>query len=334
MNRIVINGRKEVAVPGGQSLFAALQGARVFLPSACGGRGACGLCKVRVLEGAPAAFTPAELKKLTEAERADHVRLACQAPVARDMRLLIPAELLAVREFRAAVTALRDLTYDIKEVRLKLLDPPAIAFRAGQHIRLRVPPPERGGPLSERSFSIASDPARQDEIELEIRLVPHGAGSTFVHRRLKVGDELTLTGPCGRFYLADTDRDILFIAGGSGMAPIKSILAEMARARNPRRTRYFFGAKSGRDLFLVEEMRALERALPDFRFIPALSEPLPGDGWSGERGLVTEVLDRLGGDCARAEAYLCGSPLMIDACIAVLKRKGVEESRIAYDRFG
>jgi Na+-transporting NADH:ubiquinone oxidoreductase subunit F len=184
-----------------------------------------------------------------------------------------------------------------------------------------------------RAYSISSGPASTGEIELEIRLVPNGICTTYVHRHLKVGDLVTVNGPYGDFHLQPTDREIICIAGGSGMAPIKSILLEMARTRNPRRCRYFFGARSKRDLFLVEQMRELERALPDFRFIPALSQPAPEDAWEGETGLITEVVERHVADASQAEAYLCGSPLMIDACVRTTIAKGLPEANIFYDKF-
>jgi Na+-transporting NADH:ubiquinone oxidoreductase subunit F len=228
---------------------------------------------------------------------------------------------------------LRDLTHDIKEVRLRLVNPPEIEFVPGQFVQFEVPPYRLTDEPVYRAYSLASDRRRRNEIELEIRYVPSGLCTTYVHQHLRVGDLVTINGPYGDFRLRDSDREIILIAGGSGMAPIKSILADMAHARSPRRTRYFFGAKAVRDLFLVDELKALESLLPDFRFIPALSAPLPGDVWSGERGLVTEVVDRHYERCENMEAYLCGSPLMIDACIEVLKRKGLPELQIFYDKF-
>jgi Na+-transporting NADH:ubiquinone oxidoreductase subunit F len=325
--KITVNDRREIEAAGGQPLLAALRSAQVFLPSACGGRGACGRCRVKVEAGA-GDFSPKELKKLSDEERAGQIRLACQVPVERDLRIRIPETLLTIREYKTEVVALRDLTYDIKGVRLKLLEPPELPFKAGQYVQVRVP----GRPVF-RSYSMASDPRQQSEIELQVRLVPGGICTSYIHRQLKVGDRLEFTGPEGDFALRDTGRDIIFIAGGSGMSPIKSMLHEMVNARSPRRAVYFFGAKALRDLFLVEEMRAFERALPNFSFVPALSAPEEGDHWSGERGLITEVVDRRYDRIANTEAYLCGSPPMIDACVAVLRKKGMTDDLIFYDKF-
>lgn len=330
---VVINGgSRTVTVRGGMSLLAGLREAGVFIPSACGGRGSCGLCKVRLAErvGEP---LPTEVPWLSPEEVAAGVRLSCQLKVKRDLAVLIPEELLSVREFEAEVTALTDLTYDIKGVTLRLVDPKEIVFRAGQFVQLKTPVYEKSSEEVYRAYSIASPPSRRNEIELEIRYVPNGICTTWVHRYLRVGDRVWFNGPYGEFYLRPSDRMVVCVAGGSGMAPIRSILWSMAEEGNARKTVYFFGARSRRDLFLVEEMRELERILPDFRFIPALSDPRPEDAWDGETGLVTEVLDRHLASGEGVEAYLCGSPAMIEACIKVLKAKGVPETLIFYDKF-
>jgi Na+-transporting NADH:ubiquinone oxidoreductase subunit F len=150
---------------------------------------------------------------------------------------------------------------------------------------------------------------------------------------LKECEEVNINGPYGEFFLRGTQRDLILIAGGSGMAPIKSILLDMAEKQNPRKARYFFGARSKRDLFLLDEMKELESKMVDFKFIPALSEPQKEDDWDGEVGLITEVVNRLVESAPNAEAYLCGSPGMIDACIKVLTDLGVPEEHIYYDKF-
>jgi Na+-transporting NADH:ubiquinone oxidoreductase subunit F len=329
---IRINDQKELKVEGGGNLLGTLKTGEVFIPSACGGRGSCGLCKVTVQEGA-GPLLPTETPWLSQAEQDAHIRLACQVRVKRDMRIVIPDELFNVRQFRARVAAIRDLTHDIKGIRLKLLEPDRMDFVAGQFVQIEVPPYELTEEAVYRAYSIASDPAAKSEIELEIRYVPNGICTTYVHRHLKEGDTVTLNGPYGDFYLRDTDAEVICIAGGSGMAPIKSILHHMVNTGSRRRTRYFFGAKSKRDLFLVDEMKTLEQTLPAFEFIPALSEPDAADNWQGETGLITEVVGRHVDSAGASEAYLCGSPLMIDACVEVLKSKGMPEEHIYYDKF-
>lgn len=330
--KISINDKKELEVLGGQPLLKALNNEGVFIPSACGGRGSCGLCKVQVLEGG-GNYLPTELPWISEEERRDNIRLSCQFKVKNDVSIKIPEELFSVRQFTTTVESIRDLTHDIKEVRLKLKEPPEIEMKAGQFIQFQVPEYELTDEPVYRAYSMASVPSDTTHIELEIRLVPNGICTTYVHKHLKEGDTVMVNGPYGEFFLRDTDRDIICIAGGSGMAPLKSILLDMAEHESPRKIRYFFGARTGKDLFLLDEMKELEERLSDFTFIPALSEPQPEDNWSGETGLITDVVRRMTENAAEAEAYLCGSPGMIDACIKVLQELGMPEERIYYDKF-
>lgn len=329
---ITVNDDKKLRVDGGRTLLSTLKDEKIFIPSACGGRGSCGLCKLKIEDGAGEALAT-ELPWLSKEELAENVRLSCQVKVKKPLRIRIPEELFNVKQYDAEVVSLRDLTYDIKEVRLKLLDPTTISYRAGAFIQFEVPAYELTDEPVYRAYSMSSDPGKPNEVELEIRLVPNGICTTYVHKHLKVGDRVTINGPYGDFFLRDTDRDIICIAGGSGMAPIKSILYQMVNAGSPRKARYFFGARAVRDLFLLDDMKDLESKLKDFRFIPALSDPQPGDNWEGETGLITQVVDRLVENAENAEAYLCGSPLMIDACIPVLKSKGMPEDRIYFDKF-
>jgi Na+-transporting NADH:ubiquinone oxidoreductase subunit F len=231
------------------------------------------------------------------------------------------------------VESIRDLTHDIKEVRLKLIEPANIEMKAGQFIQFQVPAYELTDEPVYRAYSMASVPSDTTHIELEIRLVPNGICTTYVHKHLKEGDEVMVNGPYGEFFLRDTERPIICIAGGSGMAPLKSILLDMAEKKSSRKVRYFFGARALRDLFLLDEMKALEDEMENFKFIPALSDPLPEDNWKGEEGLITDVVKRLTEDASESEAYLCGSPGMIDACVKVLQELGMPEARIYYDKF-
>jgi Na+-transporting NADH:ubiquinone oxidoreductase subunit F len=331
--KVSINGgTKELTVDGGRPLLSALGGQGIFIPSACGGRGSCGLCKLAVKSGA-GDYAPTELPWITDADRAGNIRLSCQVKVKRDMEILIPEELFNIREYKTRVAAIRDLTYDIKEVTLHLQDSQELDFRAGKYIQFVVPAYELTPDPVYRAYSISSAPSQKNTIELEIRLVPNGICTTYVFQHLSVGDEVTVNGPYGEFYLRESDRDIVFVAGGSGMAPIKSILMDMAEKGKNRKATYFFGARSVSDLFLVEEMRQLEKKLPGFRFVPALSAPTPEDKWEGEKGLITEVLNRHFDRLDHHEAYLCGSPGMIDASIKVLRSKGLPEELIFFDKF-
>jgi Na+-transporting NADH:ubiquinone oxidoreductase subunit F len=261
------------------------------------------------------------------------MRLGCQVQVRSDVRIIVPEGLFAVRTFRGVVERLRDLTYDIRELRIRLVEPEAIEFVPGQYVQLEMPPAVRakGGPG--RAYSMSSPPEDSGYVELIIRLVPGGICTTWVFSVLKEGDEVKFSGPYGRFRMSDSRAEMIWIAGGSGMAPFWSLVRHMKHRNIVRPCTYFFGAVGKRDLFLVEEFRRLEKELPSFRFVPALSGPKEGEGWSGERGLITDVLDRHLADGAGKEAYLCGSPGMIDAARKVLDRKGVAGDRIFYDKF-
>lgn len=331
--KITINEEKELNVKGGKPLLGTLAEEGVFIPSACGGRGSCGLCKVKVLEGA-GQYLPTELPWISEEEKEQNIRLSCQLKAKEDFKIEIPEELFNVKEFRATVEQMRDLTHDIKEVRLALNDPAEIDIEAGQFIQLQIPEYELTDEPVYRAYSVADNPSDTGHIELEVRLVPNGIATTYVHNYLKEGDEVIFNGPYGDFYLRESEREIVCIAGGSGMAPIKSVLLDMAEKGIDRRTRYFFGARSKKDLFLLDETKALEDKLPNFEFVPALSQPAEEDEWDGETGIITDVLDKYLESGENVEAYLCGSPGMIDACVKVLTENGVPEELIYYDKFG
>jgi len=275
---------------------------------------------------------PTEAALITTEEAAEDIRLSCQVKVRGDVRLEIPPELLAVNEYVAVVEAITDLTYDIKRLRFRLKDPERIEFVPGQYIQLFTPR-YHGNEEVYRAYSIASDPADKTAIDLIVRLVPNGICTTWCFEYLKVGDEVKFNGPYGEFHLSDTDAEILFIAGGSGMAPIECLLHHMRNLASTRRATYFFGGNNPRDMFMAAEMRQFEAELADFTYRPAVSRPQPGDGWDGEVGLVTEVLDRHVAGPSAAEAYLCGSPGMIDAAIKVLESKGITAERTFYDKF-
>lgn len=219
--KININGSEDVEVIGGETLLSSLFEKKIFIPSACGGRGSCGYCKVKVTSGGGSVL-PTELPYLTQDELTDDVRLACQLKVKSDMDIGVPEDYLAIQEYRAEVAESISLTYDMKEVSFRLLEPEIINFKPGQYIQFYVPTGK--GQSACRAYSIASVPSTPGELSLIVRLVPGGLGSTHIHN-LKVGDEVTLSGPCGEFFLHERSRcDILLIGGGAGMAPLKSIL--------------------------------------------------------------------------------------------------------------
>ncbi len=330
--RLTINDADPVEVPGGEPLLSVLRERKIFVPSACGGRGSCGLCKVTVRSGGGPVL-PTEIPHLSPEEIEERVRLACQVKVRGDTAIEIPAHLLEVEEYEVRVEAIEELTYDIRRLRLAFGPGVAFRFRAGQYVQIETPIYDGLGEPVYRAYSISSPPQGTGAIELIIRKVPRGICTTYVHELLLVGDRLTLNGPYGEFYLRDTPAEAVFIGGGSGLAPFESMLADMAERGIRKKVTLFFGAVARRDLYDLERFAAHEKAVPGFRFVPALSDPAPDDGWDGETGLITEVVGRSYGDMAGMEAYLCGSPGMIDACVRVLTAKGVAEDSIFYDKF-
>jgi Na+-transporting NADH:ubiquinone oxidoreductase subunit F len=328
----VNNGSRQLTVTGGETLLATLKNEGVFVPSACGGRGTCAYCKLRILDGG-GPVVPTEEPLLTSEEISESVRISCQVKVRNDMRIQIPEELFNVRQYSGVVEGIRDMTHDIKELRIRLVEPGEIEYVPGRYVQLEAPPYGDNPESVYRAYSLSSVPSERDVIETIIRLVPGGICTTWVFEHLKEGDEVTFSGPYGDFELSETDREMIWIAGGSGMAPFWSMIRHMKEKNIARKTTYFFGAVQKRDLFLLDELRALEQELDWFTFVPALSGPAEEDHWQGETGLITEVVDRHVSDGSQMEAYLCGSPGMIDAAAAVLHGKGITEERTYYDKF-
>ncbi len=328
---ITINDERTVSVDGGSSLLDSLMANQIFVPSACGGRGTCAYCKVKVLEGG-GPLMPTEEPYLNEEERRDAVRLSCQVKVRNSLRIEIPEELLSIKEYVCVCIGVRDLAHDVKEFRFKLKEPAEISYIPGQYVQLLAPAYD-GNEEVYRAYSISFDPAEKNMIELVIRLIPGGICTTWCFKYLKVNEQVKMNGPYGEFHLSNADAPMLFVAGGSGMAPIKSMLHQMKNTGDKRDTTYFFGANQINELFYLDEMARFEKELPNFKFVPVVGNPEKGADWNGERGLVTEALDRWLNDASEYEAYLCGSPAMIDAAIAVLTGHGMNQENIFHDKF-
>ena len=330
--KVIINNEKEITVQGGKNLLSVLSDNKIFIPSACGGRGTCGLCKLKVIEGG-GLLLPTEEPYLEKEERDSNVRLSCQIKVRNDLKIQIPEEMFSIREFTGRCTEIIDLTHDIKQFRLELVEPDTIDYAPGQYIQLLTPVYEKNSEEVYRAYSISSDPADKNHIELIIRLVPGGICTTYCFEYLKVGDEVKMNGPYGDFKLTDNDTPVVFIAGGSGMAPFKCILHHMKNTANKRNTVYYFGANRVKELFLLDLMRQFEKELADFHFIPSVSSPKPDEKWDGQIGRVTEVVERNLKNASQCEGYLCGSPGMVDAAEKVLVELGMREDKIFYDKF-
>jgi Na+-transporting NADH:ubiquinone oxidoreductase subunit F len=330
--KITINNSDELTIEGGKSLLEVLTNEKIFIPSACGGRGTCGYCKVKITDGA-GPLLPTETPFLTKEEIEKQIRLSCQVKVREDMKINIPEELLKVQQFQAICTEITDLTYDIKQFRFELKEPSQMDFIPGQYIQLFTP--EYPGNTEEvyRAYSISSDPKEKNCIEVIIRLVPGGICTTYCFEHLKKGDTVYLNGPYGEFRLSETDAHMICVAGGSGMAPIKCILHHMQNINCQRKAAYFFGGRNVRDLFLDDLMKQFEQNLPNFKYIPVVGQAAEGETWDGKTGLVTEAVQQQYSDTSQHEAYLCGSPGMIDASVKVLTDLGMPEQNIFYDKF-
>jgi len=329
--KIDINaGERSLEVDGGQTLLSALNGAEIWIPSACGGKGSCGYCKVTVLGGAGEVL-PTELPYLTRREIRTGVRLACQVKVRQDLTLRIPEELLNVKLFRAAVASTRSVTYDIKEILLRLIDPAEISHRPGQYVQILAPSPD--GAVS-RAYSISSPVHRPEVVELIVRLVPGGIASTYLHN-LREGQEVSFTGPYGEFVLSEeADTEVICVGGGCGMAPMKNIIHTLYQRWPGRSCWLFFGCRTTRDIFYLEEFRALAAEHPSFHVVYALSDPLgPGERWDGQTGFIHLSVDKHLEPAVKRQAFLCGPPPMIDAVTRVLKDKGLRDADIFYDKF-
>ena len=326
------NGTRVLKVTGGSSLLSSLAAQKVFIPSACGGKATCGLCKVQVSDGA-GPLLPTEEPYLTKEEIKTGVRLSCQIKVKRDLKISIPEELFNIRQYKTRVEKITQMTHDIKEFRFALLEPGDITFKAGQYMQVYTKPYGKVRESVSRAYSMSSAPSDKGAVELIIRQVSSGVCTTYMHTQVKEGDEITLSGPYGDFYLHEGADELIFIAGGSGLAPIKSLTLDILEKGLNKKMYFFFGAVSRKDLYYVEFFQELERNHENFKYIPALSKPAPEDAWDGETGLVTEVVDRYIPDAVNKQAYLCGSPGMINACIQVLTKKGMKEESIFFDKF-
>jgi len=329
--KIDINsGQRPVEIEGGQTLLSSLYSNQIFIPSACGGKGSCGHCKITVGSGGGPVL-PTETPYLSRKDIRLGIRLACQVKVREDIYVRIPEDFLNVKLFSATVGSMRDLTHDIKEIRLRLNDPAEISHRSGQYVQVQAPSPD--GPVF-RAYSISSPVYEPDIVDLVVRLVPGGIGSTYLHN-LKVNDDVAFTGPYGEFRLnEDPSVEVICVAGGCGMAPVKNIIYTLYDRWPDRSCWLFFGCRTTQDIFYLEQFKELERKHPNLHVVYALSDELkPDEQWDGETGFIHLAADKYLESGRRRQAFLCGPPPMIKAVTRVLEEKGVNSEDIFYDEF-
>ena len=372
--RIEINGDPErtLTVPAGGKLLQTLANEGIFLSSACGGGGTCAQCRCHVIEGG-GAILPVEEQHFTRGEVRDHARLACQVPVKQDMKIEVEPEFFGVKQWDCTVLSNDNVATFIKELVLKIPDGESVDFRAGGYVQLECPPhvvdyhdfdiPDeyRGdwdrfkvfdnvSKVDEtviRAYSMANYPEERGLIKFNIRVaspppgakgIPPGKMSSWVFS-LKPGDKVKVSGPYGEFFAKETDNEMVFIGGGAGMAPMRShIFDQLMRLNSKRKISFWYGARSLRETFYVEEFDELARKHENFSWHLALSDPLPEDHWTGPTGFIHNVVYKsylkdhpAPEDC---EFYMCGPPMMNASVIKMLKDLGVEDEHIMLDDFG
>ena len=338
---VVVNineGSKELDVQGGGNMLVTLAESGIFIPSACGGRGSCGECKVKVTSDI-GPHLPTELPYLSQEEIKENVHLSCQVKLKENVDIEIPEYLFNIEQYVGTIEKIRDVTHDIKEVLIALPEDAEVNFRAGQYGQIEIPPYGKVKEKTSRAYSMASSPNNKNHLEFLVRLVPGGIVTSYVHEHLKEGEKMNVVAPFGEFYVRDTDAQMICVAGGSGMAPFKGIFQYRIEEdlMDKRDIWYFFGARTSKDMFYLDWLWELDEKYERFHFVPALSEPEEGSDWRGATGLITEVLDdylqnTISTDIEK-EGYLCGSPGMLDACMDVMRKHDMPEEKIYFDKF-
>lgn len=326
----------DIEVSEDQTVLRAAAEQGIMLMHGCK-EGQCSACKSFVLDGEDIELEKYSTFALPDYEKEEGFTLLCRAHVYEDVTIELlnyDEEMirsgLPIQQAVAEVTAIEEVTHDLRRLVLQLVEPTEVTFFPGQYLDITIP-----GTQESRSFSMANTSTRSGgRLEFVIKVYPDGQFSQFLDGTLAVGDRLDVVGPFGVFTLRETrDCDIVFVGGGAGMAPILSLLRSMRDNASTRKATFYYGARGHRDLCFEEELRALEETLPGFRYVPALSEPQEDDAWDGEVGLITDVVRRHESDLADKDCYVCGPPPMVDAALTVLTDLGAEEKRIYYDRF-
>ena len=325
----------EIEVAEDQNILRAAAEQGIMLMHGCK-EGQCASCKSFILEGDDIELDKYSTFALPDYELEEGYTLLCRAHAYEDMTIeLLNYDEEMIRSglpIQQAVTEVvsRDaVTHDMRHLVLRLIEPAEIKFFPGQYVDIAIP--DTG---AVRSFSMANTSSRESGLlEFVIKVYPDGQFSRYLAEKMAEGDRLEITGPFGVFTLREGDNDLVFVGGGAGMAPILSLLRALKERGLQRKATFFYGARTKKDLCFEPELRRLEQQLPDFRYIPALSEPAHDEEWDGETGLITDVVKRHASDLRGAHAYVCGPPPMVEAALPLLATLGVEEKRIYYDKF-
>ena len=375
--KISINDERELEVKPGNSLLQTLAEEQIFLPSACGGKGNCGMCKCQVLEGG-GSILPTEKGFFSYKEQLDHWRLGCQVKVREDLKIHINPQIFGIKKWECTVVSNRNVATFIKEFIVKLPEGEHLDFLSGGYIQIDVPKCDvkysnievdeeyrkdwekfhmfdlvMHNPEPQfRAYSMASYPAEDNIIMLNVRIatppfdrknggfmkVNPGVCSSYIYS-LKPGDKVTISGPYGEFHIKDTQKEIIFIGGGAGMAPMRSHILDLFLTKHTqRKVSYWYGGRSLRELFYIDDFKKIEAENPNFKFNIALSSPLPEDNWNGYVGNIHEVLFenylKNHPEPEEIEYYLCGPPMMTQAVLTMLDNLGVPKENILFDDFG
>jgi len=375
--KITINGEKEIEHERGCTLLQALSDEQVFVPSACGGGGSCGTCKGKVLSGG-GEILPTELAHISRKMAADHYRLFCQVKVRENMAIEIPKEFFGIKKWTCKVVSNHNVATFIKELVLQLPEGESMDFRSGGYVQIDIPrcmvkyadievdePFRRDWEMmglfdlkmrnpagTIRAYSMANHPAENHIVMLNVRVaippinrktrrmekVNPGVSSSYIFS-LKPGDEVTVSGPYGDFFVQDSDREMMFIGGGAGMAPMRShIFDQFKNKHTQRKTTFWYGGRSRKELFYKEEFEQLAAEHDNFEFHIALSDAQPSDNWTGYTGFIHEVIYenylKNHPNPEDIEYYICGPPMMLQAVLKMLDSLGVTSEMIHYDDFG
>ncbi len=369
---ILVNGERELKVKPGSSLLATLAAEKIFIPSACGGGGSCAQCKCQVLDGG-GDILPTETPHIGIAERKEHWRLGCQVKVKQDMKIQVPEEIFGIQKFECTVASNDNVATFIKELIVNIDGGKTLDFQAGGYIQIDIPRYKNDfrefdvqeeyredwdkfnvwqykGRNEEdgifRAYSMANHPAEGNRVMLNVRIAtpPRGVecapgiASSYIFN-LKKGDKVTVSGPYGEFFIQPTEREMIYVGGGAGMAPLRAHLFHLFHTlRTNRKVSFWYGARSLREMFYWDDFKTIEAEFPNFKFILALSEPMPQDEWTGAKGFIHQVLydnylkaHEAPEDC---EYYMCGPPMMISAVMKMLDSLGVAKDDIHFDDFG
>lgn len=364
----------EVKTRPGSTLLNVLSNQTIFLPSACGGGGTCAMCKCQVFEGGGEILST-ETGHITRSEAKDNWRLACQVKVKEDMKIQVPEEIFSIQKWECSVESNENVATFIKELVLNLPEGENLNFEAGGYIQIDIPEyhdlqfsdfnvedeyhpdwdkfkiwdlvAHNDEPIF-RAYSMANHPAEGNRVMLNVRIAtpppplwneaPPGLASSYIFN-LKPGDKVTVSGPYGEFFIKDTEREMVYIGGGAGMAPMRSHLFHLFNTlKSGRKVSFWYGARSVREMFYDDQFKKIDAEFPNFTYNVALSEPMKEDNWTGSTGFIHQVLHdeylSKHEDPTEIEYYMCGPPPMINACDNMLDNLGVEKEMIAYDSFG